>query len=130
MNLYEVEELNKSILTKASTKLKDKMAMGEWDDEVFEAMCDSIDNLKDISKKRRNEEMKEATETKTMYAKTWEKEYKETEFEKLIYALMDKKSLKDVMCALTKILNEHIEDTRVMHPKAYENIMLKLKEML
>ena len=130
MDLYAVETVNKEILDKATAKLENSLSRGDWDEEVFKAMSQSLDNLKDITKIHYNLERTEAEEVKSLRRSPYEVAGGETEFESIVYTLMDKKPVKELMGALMGILTDYLEDTRVMHPKAYENIMLRLKEML
>ena len=93
-------------------------------------MSQSLDNLKDITKIKYNEERLEVAEVKNLREMPLHAVKDETEFESIIYSLMDEKPLKELIGALMNILSDYLEDTRVMHPKAYENIMLRLKNML
>ena len=130
MDLYKAEDINKEILDKATVKLENSLSRGDWDEEVFKAMSQSLDNLKDITKINYNLERKEVAEVKNLRRTPYEVAGEETEFESIVYTLMDKKPIKELMGALMSILTDYLEDTRIMHPKAYENIILKLKEML
>lgn len=130
MDLYTAETVNKEILDKAITKLDETLKKGDWDEEVFKAMSQSLDNLKDITKIKYNEERLEVAEVKNLREMPLHAVKDETEFESIIYSLMDEKPLKELIGALMNVLSDYLEDTRVMHPKAYENIMLRLKNML
>ena len=130
MDLNRVKMLNEEILHKATTKLEERVKKGSWDEEEFKTICYALDNLKDISKMEYNKERSDANEMKMSRMMSNKPMEEETEFEKVIYKIVEERPLKDVMEALTRILSDYLEDTRVMHPKAYENIMLKLKDIM
>ena len=130
MDLYKAETVNQEILEKATHKLEECMKVGNWDEEVFKAMSQSLDNLKDISKMRYNKERTEVNNYKMGRIASDKPTEGETEFERLVYKVVDEKPVQDVMNALTRVISEYLEDTRIMHPRAYENIMLKIKDIL
>lgn len=129
MDICKAIEVNEFILEKATNKISERVEKGGWDNEEFEVMSKAIENLKELSKlgyKEKKEEYETAkTKMKRVNAYT-----EETEFETLIYKIAEVKNSHETMLAITTILAEHMEDIRVMQPRAYSVIMAKLKGLM
>ena len=126
MGYEKAKCLNEKILHKAVEKLDKRVDNGSWDNEEFEVISQALDNIKDIEKiegKKDKEELQKAMSMKK------NAETETTEFEQLIYDIAEINGGYEGMLAITTIIADHMEDTRILHPKSYQNIMLRLKEL-
>ena len=57
--IYKLKELNKSIVEKSMSKVKESLEIGAWDCECFDTMNDSIENLVNLSKLEKYTEKQE-----------------------------------------------------------------------
>lgn len=127
MDMEKAREINSDILIKSTEKLHHKLKNGGWSEEEFEVMSQAIDNLKDLDEihyKKDEKEFKHKISSKKMDA------YKdETEFENLVYEIAMEKPSVDTLLDITTVLADHMEDIKVMHPKIYKGLIMKLKEL-
>ena len=127
MGYEKVRELNEKILHKATEKLDKRVDNDNWENEEFEVISKSLDNILDIKK------LEEKGEKERIIKATHKKinaETETTEFEQLIYDISKERNDIEGMLAITTILADHLEDVRIMNPRAYEMVMYKLKELL
>lgn len=133
MDIERVKELNEYIIDKATEKIDLSMKSKGFDEESFEVLSKAIVNLKYLEKIEHYEE-KEVEESEEVEAAAvmpkLDASKVTTEFEGLIYEIARKLPGKDYMLAITTIIADTMEDLRVLHPKMYENLMRKLKEVL
>lgn len=127
MDLNKAKEVNEFILDKAVNKISERVQKGGWDNEEFEVMSKAIDNLKELDKLDYKDKKEEFKKVRTKRLNAYEEE---TEFETLVYRISEEKPGTETMLAITTILADHMEDIRVMQPRAYDIIMMKLREVL
>lgn len=128
MNLCKAREVNEYILEKAIEKLEERVKVGGWSNEEFEVMSKSIENIREIEKieyKNDKEDMNRKLLMKKMDAET-----ETTEFESLVYKIVEGKPSNEAMIAITTIIADHMEDMRILNKRAYDLLMMKLKELL
>lgn len=128
MNLCKAREVNEYILGKAIEKLEERVKVGGWSNEEFEVMSKSIENIREIEKieyKNDKEDMNRKLLMKKMDAET-----ETTEFESLVYKIVEGKPSNEAMIAITTIIADHMEDMRILNKRAYDLLMMKLKELL
>lgn len=131
MHLIKAKEINKKIIEECNEKIEKSLDKKAFDSECFEVISQAIDNLCDIEKLEKYEDKnKEAMVSKEMVLKKKNAKTETTEFEQLIYDICAKFYKEDVSFSYVTIIADTIEDLRLLHPKMYENLMRKLKEML
>ena len=127
-DITELKELNKNILEKSMSKVKESLENGAWDCECFDTMNDSIENLVSLSKLEKYTD-KQETE-KAIVAKKMDAKTDITEFEQLVYDISEKLEGKEGMLSLTTTIAEVVEDMKIINPRLYASLIKKLKELL
>ena len=126
--INKLKELNKSIVEKSMSKVKESLELGTWDSECFDTMNDSIENLVNLSKLEKYTD-KQETE-KAIIAKKMDAKTDITEFEQLVYDISEKSEGKEGMLRLTTTIAEVVEDMKIINPRLYSSLIKKLKELL
>lgn len=126
--INKLKELNKSIVEKSMSKVKESLELGTWDCECFDTMNDSIENLVNLSKLEKYTD-KQETE-KAIIAKKMDAKTDITEFEQLVYDISEKSEGKEGMLMLTTTIAEVVEDMKIINPRLYNSLIKKLKELL
>lgn len=135
--IYEkAKELNLELVSKTTDKLVEALKNKDWGPEEFTVLSQALDNILDIEKIEKYERKENKKSNIVDVAASNEiaaenlnyPEEPKSEFEYLIYQIAEKNP--NSMQAITKIINENIQDTKLFHPNAYKNIIYKLKELL
>lgn len=120
MDMMRLKEINDKIIDKAAMKVEMSINKGDFDCECFEVLSDAINTkhkLHSIEKEGKAKEYK---------AMSMDNKRK-TEFEEYVWKIMNKGEydLHDIMV----ILSEHMEDIKILQPRFYDKVMMKLKEL-
>lgn len=127
MDLIKAKEINEFILNKASEKIESTVKKGSWDNEEFSVMSEAIENLVRLEKLGKKEKKEEVEKIRALKKDAYTEE---TEFESLMYRIQEEKNDTETMICITTIIADHMEDIRIMQPRAYDIIMMKLREVL
>ena len=136
MDLMKLKELNSKLLETSSSKVERALETKSWDCECFEVMAQAIDNMLDIHKiekySKESEELATVAVGETRGYTMPKQDAREvtTEFEKIIYDIVDSKPQKEAMEAITTTIAETMEDLRILHPRIYEMTIHRLKELM
>lgn len=125
---YEMlKELNERIIERAMLKSADALDKKDFDKECFEVMSESIENIARLqSINKYDSEPKGVTLLSRMNAKE-----ETTEFEQLIYDIMEKHSDNPSTYYLAiETIAEVVEDMKILNNRMYNILMNKLKGML
>ena len=114
------------------SKVEKAMMNKSWDEHCFKTMHEALENLKIIDKLDDNvaDTGKNIMNTTNIVGKV-DAYTDTTEFEQLIYDIDKKyKGNYESMVKVTEIIADHMEDMRILNNRAYNIVMMKLREML
>lgn len=133
MEFAKIKELNERIIKRATDEIeKDMITKNTCDMVDMKILSMAIDNVKDIVKL---EEGSLVEEDQTMRYSEVSKTYEpltveETDFTCYVNKVMDKHGSEIGHKAIMAILNELMEDLKILNNRMYSNVMMKLKNML
>lgn len=126
MNIAKLIELNERVLEKAIGEVEKALITGKWDQEDMEALSMAIKNIHKLEGGMMHEYKEYKEEPKEYGRKAKEGE---SEFMSCLYEVMEKHPGQKGIDAVIMLFDEHMDDLRVIHPKMYDNIMVRLKGM-
>lgn len=120
MDMMKLKELNEKVIDKAAMNVEKSLLTGKWDCECFEVLSDAINT------KHKLHAMENESKAKEYRAINMDNKDK-TEFEEYVWKIMNKgeHDLHDIMV----VLNEHMDDIKILQPRFYDKVMMKLKEL-
>lgn len=128
MDYNKIIEVNGKIIDKALPKIEKAMVTDKWDCECVEAMTMALDNIKDalkIESMLEKDKTMEYSSTKMVYEPLGE----DTEFMECISKIINKHGLEAGTKAIMTVINELMEDMKILHSKMYNNTMMKLRDI-
>ena len=120
MDMMRLKDINEKIIDKAAMKVEMSINKGDFDCECFEVLSDAI------STKHKLNAIEKEGKAKEYKAMSMENKGK-TEFEEYVWKVINKGEydLHDIMI----ILSEHMEDIKILQPRFYDKVIMKLKEL-
>lgn len=129
MHYAKLIEVNKKVLDKAQEEVEKARVVGKYECEDMEALSMAIKNIYYLTKLEKMEggyvsESKERKMDKEYSRKAKENE---SEFCTIVYGMIEEGA--DKIDGIITLFDEHMDDLKVIHPKMYENLMVRLKGM-
>lgn len=127
MHLERVKEINLQVVDIAADKVEKSYQSKTWDGEAFDTLSQALDNLLDIEKMEKKQHSEHMS--RSIVEKKRNAELETTEFEALIYKIYENNSTNECLLAIATIVADHMEDVRILNKRAYDIIMMKLREL-